>query len=181
MKAKKIETARLILRPLSLKHLSQDYVDWLNDVDVIRYLETGGNYSIEMLEDFLKDVEKKDIYFWGIHLKENNLHIGNIKIDPVNLKHGIAEYGIMMGRKSEWGKGYAKEATIQIINYCFNEPGIRKITLGVITDNASAFKLYKNIGFEIEGIYKNHGFYNGKYCDVARMALFNSNLCISEK
>lgn len=173
MKSQILETERLILRPLSLEHFSQDYVDWLNDIDVYKYLETGGNYTLEMLRDYLLDVEKKDIYFWGIHLKDNNIHIGNIKIDPINIKHGTAEYGIMMGRKSEWGKGYAKEATLKILDYSFNELHIRKITLGVVTDNTSAFNLYKRVNFEIEGIYKKHGFYEGKYCDLARMALFN--------
>jgi len=175
MKAQIFETQRLILKPLSRKHLTQDYVDWLNDIDVYRYLETGGNYTLDMLKDYLTDVEKKDIYFWGMHLKESNIHIGNIKIDPVNLRHGFAEYGIMMGEKSEWGKGYAKEATLRILDYCFNELNLRKITLGVVIDNTSAFNLYKSIGFEIEGIYKKHGFYQGKYCDVVRMALFNPN------
>jgi hypothetical protein len=56
----------------------------------------------------------------------------------------------MMGRKSEWGKGYAKEATKKILSYCFDEVELRKITLGVVIDNKSAFNLYKKIGFEID-------------------------------
>lgn len=173
MKAKILETERLFLRPLSLEHHTQDYVDWLNDEEVYRYLETGGNYTLTMLKDYLDDVINKDIYFWGIHLKSNNLHIGNIKIDPINARHGFAEYGIMMGRRSEWGKGYAKEATLKIIDYCFSELKLRKITLGVVRDNKNAFNLYKHIGFKIEGIYRKHGYYSAKYCDIVRMALFN--------
>jgi [ribosomal protein S5]-alanine N-acetyltransferase len=181
MKAPLLETERLILNPLSMKHYSQDYVDWLNDIDVYKYLETGGNYTLEMLEDYLQEVEAKDIYFWAIHLKSNNCHIGNIKIDPVNVRHGFAEYGIMMGRKSEWGKGYAREASLKILEYCFKELNLRKINLGVVIENTSAYNLYKNIGFELEGIFKEHGLYQGKYCDIARMAIFNKRLRISEK
>ena len=33
--------------------------------------------------------------------------------------------------------------------------------------------LYKKMGFVIEGVYKQHGLYNNKYCDTIRMALFN--------
>jgi len=128
MKAEILETERMVLKPLSLEHLTKEYIDWLNDEMVYRYLETGGNYTKAMLEDYLKDVVKKDIFFWAIHLKNNNLHIGNIKIDPVNFKHGLAEYGIMMGRRSEWGKGYAKEASNKVINFCFQKLHIRKIT-----------------------------------------------------
>jgi RimJ/RimL family protein N-acetyltransferase len=173
MNATIIESNRLIYKPLSLKHLSQDYVDWLNDPEVYRYLETGGNYTLDMLNEYLHEIEKKDILFWAIHLKENDLHIGNIKIDPVNHRHGTAEYGIMLGRKSEWGKGYAKEATLAIIDYCFRIFGLRKITLGVVADNKAAYNLYQSIGFEIEGICKKDGIYDGKYCDGIRMGIFN--------
>ncbi len=176
MKAPVIETKRLILKPLSLEHLSQDYVDWLNDPDVNKYLESGGNYTLEMLKDFLTEVEKKDIYFWAIHSKENNLHIGNNKMDPINLKHGLAEYGIMMGRKSEWGKGYAYEVSEAVIGYCFEKLNIRKITCGIVDDNASSLKLVERLGFEVEGKYKQHGLYQGRYCDIFRLALFNPAL-----
>ena len=175
MKAPVLESQRLILKPLSMEHCSQDYVNWLNDIDVYRYLETGGNYTLEMLKQYLKEVQSKDIYFWAIHLKENDLHIGNIKIDPINLRHGIAEYGIMMGKKTEWGKGFAKEATLLVIGFCFTTLKLRKVNLGVVAKNSSAINLYKKIGFETEGIYKNHGIYQDEMCDVIRMAIFNPN------
>lgn len=176
MKAPVLESDRLICKPLSLKHHSQEYVDWMNDPDVNRYLESGGDYTTEKLYSFLEDVEKKEILFWAIHLKSNGKHIGNIKIDPVIEKYGLAEYGIMMGRKSEWGNGYAGEATRRIIDYCFDEMGIRKITLGVVIDNKAAYGLYKKLGFRTEGIYKYHTLHEGKYCDVARMAIFNPDV-----
>lgn len=173
MKAKTLETNRLILKPLSLAHCSQDYVGWLNDKEVYLYLETGGDYTRDKLEEYLRDVEKNDILFWGIHIKENDLHIGNIKIDPINKKHGLGEYGIMMGRKTEWGKGYAKEASKKVIDFCFHNLDLRKITLGVVSDNLSAVSLYLKLGFIQEGVLKKHGQYSGKYCDIIRMALFN--------
>ena len=173
MRAPALESERLLYRPVSLTHLSQDYVDWLNDIEVYRYLETGGNYTWAMLESFLQSVERSEMLFWAIHLKSNDQHIGNIKIDPVNTKHGLGEYGILMGRKSEWGKGYAKEASLRIIDFCFRELGLRKITLGVVKDNVAAVELYRKMGFETEGVYRHHAMYDGRYCDVLRMAVFN--------
>ncbi len=175
MKAPELESERLIYRPLSLAHLSHEYVDWLNDPDVNRYLESGGDYTLDKLKEFLKQVEQKNILFWAIHLKKNHTHFGNIKIDPVVKKHGRAEYGIMMGRKSEWGKGYAKEATSRILDYCFFDLGLRKITLGVVKENEAALQLYKKLGFETEGIYKEHSLHDGKFCDVVRMAIFSED------
>ena len=175
MKAPLLESERLIYRPLSSAHASQEYVDWMNDPATGKYIISAGAYTLQRLKEFLSEVEKKQILFWAIHLKDNGKHIGNIKIDPVSEKHGLCEYGIMMGDSKEWGKGYAKEASIAIIDYCFNTLHLRKMTLGVVEDNTVAVQLYKKLGFVTEGIYKKHEFHDGKFCDTLRMALFNPN------
>lgn len=175
MKIPVLHSKRLIFKPLSLNHLSQEYVSWMNDPDVYRYLESGGDYTLIKLKSFLEDVEKKEIYFWAIHKKENDQHLGNIKINPVHKKHGRAEYGIMMGRKSEWGKGYGKEATMRILTFCFETIQLRKITLGVVSDNKPALNLYEKIGFRTEGIFKKHSLHFDEYCDVTRMAIFRED------
>ncbi len=175
MRAPVLHSARLVFKPLSVAHLSEQYVAWMNDKEVIRYLESGGDYTLDKLRSFLQDVEKKEILFWAIHLKDSDKHIGNIKVDPLSLKNGLGEYGIMMGDREEWGKGYAREASGRIVRFCFDEIGLRKITLGVVENNEQAVKLYKNMGFEIEGVYRKHGFYEGTLCNVLRMALFNAS------
>lgn len=58
-----LETERLILRPLSLLHSSEEYVAWMNDHEVNKYLESGGDYTLQKLKEFLDEVEKKDILF----------------------------------------------------------------------------------------------------------------------
>jgi len=174
-KAPLLESERLIFKPLGLEHLSSAYVDWMNDRDVVKYLESGGDYNFEMLKDFLGGVQDEEVLFWAIHLKSNNKHIGNIKIDPVWMRHMICEFSILMGDKMEWGKGYAKEASLRIIDFCFKELNIRKINLGVVENNTVAVKLYTNLGFSIEGVYIDHGIYDGVFSNVLRMALFNKN------
>lgn len=100
------------------------------------------------MEDFLKGVEQRSILFWAIRIKESGKHIGNIKIDPINQRNRIGEYGILIGDKSEWGKGYAKETSLSTIDYCFSDSlNLRKITLGVVEDNKPALELYRKIGF----------------------------------
>ena len=173
MKAPFLQSQRLILEPTSLKYLSEDYLSWLNDPEVTDYLELEQGYTIEALEKFLKGVEEKEILFWAIIIKENNKHIGNIKIDPVNFKHGLCEYGILIGDKNEWGRGYAKEASLIVIDYCFKVLNLRKMTLGVVESNINAVKLYKKMGFSIEGVFIKHRFHNNQYWNTVRMALFN--------
>ena len=175
MKAPSLESDRLKLIPLGLAHHTVSYVIWMNDPEVNKFLESGGDYTLDKLYAFLKEVERANILFWAIHLKESNKHIGNIKIDPINLKHRYAEYGIMMGDRDEWGKGYAKEASILVLNFCFSKKiDLRKVNLGVHAKNTGAVELYKKIGFNEEGRFKNHVETNDGYDDVIRMAIFNS-------
>lgn len=154
-----------------MNHLSDDYVRWMNDADVNKYLESGGDYTLSKLEDFLKEQEEKDILFWAIHIKESNKHIGNIKIDPIDETIMSGEYGIMIGDKEEWGKGYAKEASNAVVDYCFKVLNLNEITLGVIDSNLSAVKLYENMGFVRIGEIDNDRLYNGKVCRTIRMSI----------
>jgi [ribosomal protein S5]-alanine N-acetyltransferase len=168
-----LATARLLLYPMTVEHCSETYRGWLHDKDVTRFLETGMfPTSMEQLRSFVQDTQQKPVLFLAIYTKTDNKHIGNIKIDSINRIHGTAEYGILMGDKTEWGKGYGREASEIIIEYCFMRMNIRKITLGVVADNTAAVQLYYKMGFQLEGTYQQHCFYDGAYRNVHRMAIF---------
>jgi ribosomal-protein-alanine N-acetyltransferase len=175
MKIIDLETERLTLKRLSAKHISTDYVNWMNDSEVNMYLETRGNYTLELLKSYIEEQYKNEIYFWAIHLKNSNKHIGNIKIDPINMEANSGEYGILMGDKTNWGKGYAKEASLRIIKYCFKELKLSTITLGVIEDNIKAAFLYENMGFILDEVKKDVGIYNNKLRNALRMSLHVEN------
>lgn len=166
---------RLVLKRLSTDHISTEYVSWLNDPEVNMFLETNGGYTMDMLKSYIEQQYKNEIHFWAIHLKNSNQHIGNIKIDPINVEHNSGEYGILMGDRPNWGQGYAKEASIRILKYCFEELRLSTITLGVIQDNSNAVKLYEKMGFTIDEIKKDIGTYNNKLSNSLRMSLNAEN------
>ena len=74
MKAVNLETKRLFLERLTLKHLSKKYVDWLNDPEVYKFLESGGDYSIKKLEEYLAEQEQKDIFCLD-HISQDSLEL----------------------------------------------------------------------------------------------------------
>ncbi len=167
-----LETERLLLCPLTKSYCTEEYLSWINNDEVIRFLETEKGSTIQDLKEYLDSIEINKIFAWAIVIKETNKHIGNIKIDPITSKHGYGEYGIMMGDKDSWGKGYAKEASKKVLMYCFETLKLRKINLGVLKDNSRAVKLYKALGFVKEGIYKEHKVHKGVFYDEIRMTLF---------
>lgn len=171
-----LESERLYYYPMDLRFANEVYLSWLNDPEVNRYLEVPKENDSESLIAYVKSTMDAKTYFWAIVKKEDNKHIGNIKIDPINTKHGYGEYGILMGDKSEWGKGYAKEASQTIVDFCFSSLSLRKVNLGVIANNIAALKLYQSMGCVTEGVYKHHVKLGNDYCDVIRMAIFNKSI-----
>ena len=126
-----IESERLVFKPLNLSHLSSKYLNWMNDKEVIKFLESGGDYTFSKLS-FLINQQEQNNYMWAIHIKDTNQHIGNIKIDPnvtlgpTEFRNDCGQLGILIGEKSQWGKGYAYETTQSIIDFSFKQLGIKR-------------------------------------------------------
>jgi RimJ/RimL family protein N-acetyltransferase len=148
MKHKILRSNRLELVPINKTHVTQNYVDWLNDEEVYKHLVTKGEYSLERLEEYIINILDNNIFMWAITTRNNNKHIGNIKMDPIDYENKSVELGILIGDKSEWGKGLAKEAINSIVEFFFNELRFDSITLGVEKENTRAISLYKNLGFD---------------------------------
>jgi [ribosomal protein S5]-alanine N-acetyltransferase len=167
-----LQTERLILKKVTEENCTDRYLSWLQDHEVNRFLESGlFPQSLQDLSNYVNGVTPQTL-FLAIYTKASLDHIGNIKIDSIDFRNGLGEYGILMGEKEEWGKGYAKEATVAVLGHCFNKLNLRKVTLGVVESNVLAVKLYQKLGFVIEGTLKDHKYYDGAYRDILRMALF---------
>ncbi len=167
---------RIILKPISSNFCNEKYLSWLNDPDVYAHLDSGGNYTMQDLHNFVNKNVKEGILFWAIVLKEENKHIGNIKIDKINKIELHGEYGIMVGEKNLWGKGYAGEASKIVIDYCFKTIGLKAIRLGVNCKNISALNLYKKIGFDIVSNESSISI-NGHKDNFYRMVLLKEKFC----
>ncbi len=172
MRATEFHSDRLTFKPLDSRFASEEYLSWLNNTEVNKYLDFEGSYSFESLKNYLEEVEKDDILFWAIVVTNSGKHIGNIKINPIDWVKKSGEYGIMMGDITEWRKGYAFEASRAIIDHCF-EPsiGLVQITLGVFSENVGAVKLYKKLGFEVYERMKGYNYQYKEKRDSLRMRL----------
>jgi RimJ/RimL family protein N-acetyltransferase len=80
-----------------------------------------------------------------------------------------------MGAKEQWGKGYAKEASEVVIEFCFKTLALQKINLGVIENNKNAVSLYKKLGFDTYQVIRKYGYYDENESNLIRMTLQNGN------
>lgn len=140
---------RMYLRPLLENDASEQYCSWINNKEVNKYLESK-EITMEELKDYIgKKYDDPNCLFLGIYLKNNEIHIGNIKLDPIDFKKKIATLGILIGEIDSWNKGLATEALIIIIDYSFKVLKLKEINLGVHKENIGAIKAYKKSGFKI--------------------------------
>lgn len=164
-----IEGNRVYLRTLTESDATERYCSWLNDQTVNKYLETR-SATIESLKKYIKEKnENPDCLFLGIFLKNTAEHIGNIKLEPIELGKKRAVLGLLIGDKRMWGKGFGTEVVKILVDWTFENIEINEIELGVITENQAAVKVYEKAGFKVNRIEKDKIKHDDIYYDIYHM------------
>ena len=87
----------------------------------------------------------------GNMFKKNHKFIGTIKVGSINNFSRTCDIGIMIGDKTEWGKGYAQDSLKVVCNYLFQKLLIRKLNSGTMSINQPMIKTFLNLGFKKRG------------------------------
>ena len=168
-----LETKRLKLIPFSEEYLTEKYVGWLNDREVVKYSEQRHrSHNIDSCREYLASFRGTSNYFWAIISKDEALeHIGSITayVDNNNL---VADLGIMIGDKKVWGKGYGTEAWTAVCDYLFMKTKIRKITAGTMALNAGMRSIMRRAGMVPDGARLKQCIYEKTEIDMIYAALF---------
>ena len=166
---------RIYLREVRPSDVNENYYRWMNDPEVIQYLESRfHSNSRESLKAYVQIYDgDTDTIFLAIILKEKEQHIGNIKLGPINWYHRFGDIGIIIGDKEYWGKGYAAEAISLLSEHAFKNLNLHKLTAGCYKPNEGSLRAFEKAGFETEGVRKKHCFFNGKYVDAILLGLLN--------
>jgi RimJ/RimL family protein N-acetyltransferase len=155
----------------------------VKDAEVTQYLESRfHDNSLEALEKYVRNrMKDSNEVFLAIVENKHDMHIGNIKLGPINWIHRIADIGILIGEKDHWGKGIGTEAIRLTVDYAFGTLNLHKLTAGCYSPNNASLKAFQKNGFEIEGIRKKHRYYDGKYVDAILLGLLNEGDVDSKK
>ncbi|MCZ2392875.1 MAG: GNAT family N-acetyltransferase [Chitinophagales bacterium] len=163
---------KIYLRPIDLDDVNEDYLNWINDGEVIKLLATVTPTAKFQLEDYVKSILNNPNYvFFAISVKDSNKHIGNVKLGPIDWINRTSNYGLMLGDKKSWGKGYAQEAFILLLQYAFDKLNLHKVWDVATVSNVASIKANQKVGFTIEGNLKKHLYKNGKYEDGVILGL----------
>ena len=144
----KLISKNIYIRQLDEISATEDYLLWLNDPDINKYLEVR-HFPPKTINDLKKSILKieKDPYaiIFGIYLT-NNKFIGTLKLHSINSYHNFAYIGIMIGDKQSHGKGYGLEALSLLIEYS-KRLNIKYLYAGCYGSNIASFKCFLKAGF----------------------------------
>lgn len=150
------------------------FVRWFNDADVLEHLAMHAPMS-EAAEgawfDRMLERQGSTVYHFVICLLADGRPIGTTGLEGIDYTNGHAEFGIAIGEKDEWGKGYGTDTLRAICSFAFGQMRLERVSLMVYDGNVRGRRAYEKAGFTHEGTYRRAHFTRGDHEDVHVMSL----------
>lgn len=147
-----IESDSIILEPLEQKHLTLEYISWLNDKEITKYNSHGiFPNTLTKTQDYINSSQNSSQITFAIIDKETLTHIGNASIYKIDFINSNADISIIIGNRDFWEKGYGKEIFSILIHHCFNKLNLHKVTAGTTSDNIGMQRILEKLNFQKEG------------------------------
>lgn len=147
------------------------YQKWINDFEVTRTLAIGlVSMTLEAEEEWYERVSKDEhAVNFTIYERSTLRPIGATGLGNIDHKHRTAGYGIVIGEKECWGKGYGTEVTALMLDYGFTGLGLHNIMLTVYSFNERGLRAYRRAGFREIGRRREARRFGGRAYDEVLM------------
>lgn len=148
MPAPTLLSDRLILRQLRADD-AEALFPVLSDTDVMIWWSSAAHETLAETKAYVaKNAEEgQGFQCWAITTGDDVAHGWVILMDG---KPGVKEIGYILHR-DKWGSGIAREAVSRVIDYGFDELGLRRIFADTDPENSGSIGLLGRLGFQQEG------------------------------
>lgn len=166
-----IETERLLLRellpedaPAIFRLFSSPLVTRYYDLD--NYEEMA--QALELIDFFDESFELERSIRWGIERKRDGAVMGTCGYVWLRRFRGEIGYDL---HPDYWRNHYMTEALDAILEFGFNEFELNRIEALTMLDNVASGALLRKLGFQEEGILRQHDFFKGHFHDMRLFSL----------
>jgi RimJ/RimL family protein N-acetyltransferase len=161
------------LRPAERDDLDT-FVRWFADAETTSWLGVRAPFSRAMEDQWFDKMvadQGKTSYHFVICRLTDDQPLGTAGLFELDHENGSAAFGISVGEKGEWNKGYGTDALSAISDFGFGELRLERIWLEVYDPNARARRSYHKAGFTHEGTLRRSHFSRGQHWDAHVMSL----------
>ena len=156
-------------------------VNWTYDLDYAQAIMPDGPVhplSVFELkkkyEEWQKGAEeKRDRFYFGLHLRQNDCLIGFIRIPVVDWTIGDAFLQIDFG-EAQMRTQYGSEAMALALNYLFQELNVFRVTMKIPAYNLDQQSLCEKAGFALEVKRRQACYREGQLWDLYLYGLLRS-------
>jgi len=167
-----IRGSKVLIRKFTESDISEEYIQWLNDSEVMRYSNNRfRKHDRASALRYLKSFEGSENLFLSVHRASDDKAIGTqtVYISPM---HGTADMGLMIGSKEVWGEGYGLDAWRSVLDWLLNIQNIRKVTAGTLACNIGMIKVMERSGMHKEATRRSQELVNNEAVDMHYYARF---------
>ena len=153
-------------------HVSQDYVDWLNDPKIVAQTEQAGLWhTIESVRAYVAfTLQSPDAAMWRIML--SGAYVGNVRLSSIHPVHRRAALGLIIGAAEARGKGVGPRAIALVTAHAFEGLELNKVFAGMFASNRASRRAFEKAGYALEATLQRHAWHDGGFIDVQMMARF---------
>ncbi|MFN2199441.1 MAG: GNAT family N-acetyltransferase [Anaerolineales bacterium] len=172
-----LETPRLTLRRLQIADAPQ-LMQVFGDDEVARWLDGPTSTDIAEVQAIIHWAD--EIFSqgtglrWGIMPSFGENVIGTCGFHAWSHQNARAEIGYDLA-KAWWRRGLMREALSSILVYGFTHMHLNRIEAHVLPDNAASIGLLRNLGFQMEGLLRQHAYYRDAYHDTCVFSLLRGD------
>ena len=175
-KLKETNQHKIFLETLSLKHISSNYLNWVNNPVLTEFLEIGGvKLTKNDLKNYILNSPSDGRKNYAIMTSKSKIHIGNGSIYDIKALDNSYEIGWFIGDQNFSGGLYAPMAIFELHKIAFLELGLEKCYGTVIKKNVKARMSNKFIGYRETDNVKSFQSKTNKYFDSVKVELHKSD------
>jgi RimJ/RimL family protein N-acetyltransferase len=162
---------RVYLRPLEREDAPR-VASYLNSPLVRRTLALYRPLGVAQEGAFLDSLagNDKDVVL-GVVLRDGDVLVGSVGLHRLEFRNRNAEFGLVIGEPSMWGKGLGTEATRLMLDHGFGTLNLNRVWLQVFGHHQAAQRVYEKAGFRREGVQREQHYVEGRYVDGILMGI----------
>jgi ribosomal-protein-alanine N-acetyltransferase len=168
-----LRSGRLRLAPLELAH-ADDLFRVFSDPTVVLHTNDAQHASVDDTRQRIQGMLERHVQLvgmsWALFVDTEEQAVGHCSLHSISWTNRRADLGFDLA-SSHWRHGIMTEALRRIISFSFVELRLNKLSAQATCDNEPCRALLRKLGFNQEGLLRQHGFWKGQAHDLMAFGL----------
>ncbi|CAM4389563.1 UDP-4-amino-4,6-dideoxy-N-acetyl-beta-L-altrosamine N-acetyltransferase [Paenibacillus alkaliterrae] len=145
-------------------------LNWRNQEHIRNVMYHDEVITLEQHQKWFNKLKQNDRTLVKVFALDDRL-LGVVNFTEIDYKNEKCSWGFYIGEKGA-PKGSGTILGFLALQFIFEQVQVRKVCAEIISHNEKSIYFHRKLGFQEEGILKEHVRKNDEYLDVILMALF---------